>query len=245
MPWTCYHRLMPRSEIVWAGYYVVRVVEAPSGLRRGALSEQILTLSSCITEFFPDTWALDWVTCSEEDRFDAAAQLGIRGRALPTFARQMTEAFDASQLGWPNVWLSLDAARQAARDFLPPDAGVLVGLGLPLDLVDGVLAAAEPKPGEGRIGLYSALSQRLPLDPAGEPIGWEILGLERGGTYHSWLCNSLHVHIPPSIGEAASGAFGTIASEQHARDILATIARDPSIAEPVPWFLGRLFRYSL
>ena len=135
--------------------------------------------------------------------------------------------------------------RQAARDFLPPAECALLGLGVPTDLVEEVLAAAAPKSGEGPTGLHTALAQRVPLDPTGDPIGWEILGVERGGTCHSWLCNSLHVHAPSSLGEAVSGAFGTIALEQHARDILAMIAKDPSIAEPVPWFAGMLFRYSL
>ena len=73
------------AEIVSGGIYVVQLLARPQGLGEGLLPERILTLSECLTELFPNTWALDWVSCEEAERLVSAAKLGIGAEPVPWF----------------------------------------------------------------------------------------------------------------------------------------------------------------
>ena len=235
---------MQKTEIIAAGYYVARVLETPAALAHELLPERVLTLSPCLTEFFPDAWAIEWVTNSDAERLAAASALGIPSHLVPAVVRHMTDALSALQLGWPGVWLSLTAGRAAANDFLPDSSDfALLGLGVPGDLVESLSSAVEPKPGEGPSGLYQTLSRRAPLEPTGDPAGWELLGVELGAC-HSWLCNSVHVLAQSRLG-ITPNALGLIPTEEQARQVTTLISQDPSIAEPASWFPGLLVRYPL
>ena len=72
-------------------YPLTRILEKPPGLGP-TLPDRILTLSSCLTEFFPDAWAIEWTSYPEADRIAAAAKLGIAQHALPALIRYATMA---------------------------------------------------------------------------------------------------------------------------------------------------------
>jgi hypothetical protein len=232
------------AEIVSGGIYVVQLLARPQGLGEGLLPDRILTLSGCLTELFPEEWALEWVSCDEAERVESAAKLGIAAQRVPLLVQRMTQEFDAGRLGWPCVWQSLEAARAAAAEFeLDEQAFALLELGVPADCVSELATQLQPQPAEGACGLYVALQQQRPLPAGGVDVGWEVLGAERGGSLHSWLCNSLERDALERL-QLRPGALGLLASEAEARAVLALIASGIG-AEPVPWFPAVLRRHAL
>jgi hypothetical protein len=228
--------------VISGGVYVVRVLDRPGALGDDLLPPKLLSLSSCLTESFPDAWALDWFACSEEERSLAAAKVGIPAAALPSVLRRMTELFDPGPLGWPNVWSSVDAARGAVSEFqLDEQNFALLELGVPEDFASVLLQHIRPKPGEGLTGLGRALAsqRRAPFDETA--LGWEPLGIELGGTFHSWLCNGLHSDAYKRLS-LRPGTFGLLSSEQEARAVVDLIESGLG-AEPVPWFPGALVQH--
>lgn len=203
------------------------------------LPDVLLSLSSCFAEFLPDAWAVSWVACSDVERVSAMSKLGIPLAQLPSLLRFMTDALDRGDLGWPCTWRSLAAAQRAKATFASHVSDFLiVELGVPKDLVDGLLSALAPGPNEGETGIYSQLRARTRVVSQGQPLGWEVLGAEVGGSYHSWLCNGLHEEAAKRLA-LAPGAYGLLPTQEQARDLLRLI--DQGIgAEPVPWFLGLL-----
>lgn len=169
------------------------------------------------------------------------SKLGIPLERLPEVLRFMTNALDHGELGWPCTWRSLAAARRAKSEFLRdvPDF-MIVELGIPEYLTGSLISAIAPNPGEGETGVYSHLVAHTPMADHGHLLGWEVLGAEIGGTYHSWLCNSLHEDAAKQLG-LTPVAHGLLPTEQQARSLLELI--DQGIgAEPVPWFSGVLQR---
>lgn len=103
-----------------------------------------LTASGCLAEVAPGSWAIDWVNTRPCERERHASALGISAEALPEVVAWATKVFGA-EFKWPNVFCNLAAAREFQRRFLP--AGVrLIGLALPMDLVDEFLTLAAPSP---------------------------------------------------------------------------------------------------
>jgi hypothetical protein len=217
---------------------MTRILQKPEGLGE-LLPDRLLTLSPCLTQFLPDSWAFDWASFADSERVAALAKLGLTAELLPLIRRSVDAAFAAGELGWPNVWQSVRAAQAllatpgiADRDFL------LVELGIPEDFVATLLADLAPAPGEGDSGLYARLKTASPVHQSGVPLGWELLGVETGGACHSWLCNSIQDDAARSLG-IRPGSLGLLPSEEDARAVHSLIANGLGV-EPVPWFPGRL-----
>ena len=69
---------------------------------------------------------------------------------------------------------------------------MVLELGVPADEAMALIAELEPPPGIGECGLLMRLKAgSAPAEPA-RALGWEVLGVEWGGSFHSWLCNALH-----------------------------------------------------
>jgi hypothetical protein len=154
-----------------------------------------LTASGCLAEIAPGTWAIEWVNTEHADREGHAAAFGIPPEAVPELVAWATGAFD-NEFKWPNVFCTLDAAR-AFRQRFRPEGVRLIGLALPVDLVDGFLAVAAPKPQQpgfapmGATGVYDLLSEGQALAPGGLVRGYEVLGHGIAGDFCSYRCNGL------------------------------------------------------
>jgi hypothetical protein len=127
---------------------------------------KVLSASGCICDSFPDDWAIEWASVSNEERSNAAAAFGISSADLPTVVAWATEAF-SNDFGWQDAFYRLDAARKARARFLPDDLeAVIFGLGLHEADVQDFLAAARPpvrNPGfapDGRVGYISMRERR-------------------------------------------------------------------------------------
>jgi hypothetical protein len=225
--------------VISGGFYIIRVMPRPTGLGTALLPAQILTLSNCLTEIVPDWWALEWASCSREERLAAMAKVGLRDEALPTIVRIATDAFARGELGWPCVWQSSQAARAAlAAIDLPPEFMILE-LGIPPDEVAALIAELEPPSDVGECGLLTRLKAGRGLEASGVALGWEVLGVEHCGSFHSWLCNAIHEDAHNQLG-IKPGNLGLL-SEGDARSVEVLIEGGLG-AEPVPWFRGLLNR---
>lgn len=232
---------MTETHLVSGGFYVSRIVNRPPWISDALLPERLLTLSSCLTDFFPDAWAIEWASYSEAERIAAAAKVGVRANDIPMLIRFATDALDSGRLGWPCVWQSSSAALEAITKFdCSPMEFAILELGIPVDVVEELLNELAPNPCEGELGLYTCLRKNEPLDVAATSVGWELLGVEHGGQFHSWLCNSLQDALAAATG-AKPGPFGLLETEHDARALDALIANGLG-AEPVPWFPGLISR---
>jgi hypothetical protein len=232
------------ESLVSVGYYAPRLVTPPDGLSQGLLPSKLLTLTSCLTDLFADSWALEWVRCSDDDRTAIAARFGVPASAVQALVRTVTEPHDTASLGWPNVWYDLEAARRLIRATCSKSSDiVLVGAGIPADFVAAFLHALTPALREGTCGGFQMASAQHALVPGGEILGWEVLGFD-SASCHSWLCNGVHVAAAEHLG-VQPGRLGLLESEQAARDVVRMIAEGPSKAEPAARVPTGIVRYAL
>lgn len=229
------------AKLVSGGFYITRATPPAEYLGDALLPERILTLSDCLAEMFPGTWALEWVSCSKSERLDVVKKLGFRSDALPSIMKMATDAFDRGDLGWPFVWQSSEAARSALSAFGDIlDDFVIIELGLPADQATALVKELEPDAGIAECGFLTCLKAARRLGSSGLALGWEVLGVEVSGSFHSWLCNSIH-ELAYTRLNSRPGTLGLLSSESDARAIEALIAGGAG-AEPVPWFRGVLNR---
>jgi hypothetical protein len=232
---------MSQPKLISGGFYVTRTISRPAGLGDVLLPARLITLTSCLTEFLPDLWALDWTSCSTDERIAAVKKLGVPEELLPTLKNSATDALNRGDLGWPCVWQSASAAR-AALELVKgaPVELVVLELGVPEDAAAMLLAELAPRTGEAESGFLKKLISASSLEPRSVPLGWEVLGAEDGGSFHSWLCNSLHDDASAKLN-VRPGPLGLLEAEDDAAAIVELIEGGLG-AEPVPWFRGSISR---
>lgn len=226
--------------LISGGFYITRLLRKPQGLGE-VLPDSLITLSPCLAEFLPDAWASSWASHSDSDRVAAVQKLGLAPDALPFISEFVNAAFATQDLGWPNVWQSATVAKNLIADPRVADRGLLLlELAVPEDFATILLKELAPAAGEADSGLFAKLKTATPARSSATSLGWEVLGVETGGSCHSWLCNSIQDDAKQRLG-LRPGPFGLLESEQDARAVLGLIANGLGV-EPVPWFPGLLSR---
>ncbi|MFY0570970.1 hypothetical protein ACN28E_45050 [Archangium lansingense] len=230
------------SRLVSGGYLVARPAERAPFMDASLVPSRLQSASGCIAPIAPDTWAIDWASCDSAERSAAATRFGVPPERLAELIAWATRRFDVDFL-WPNVFLTLEAAREFCATFVPADSDAFVlGLALASEDVEDFLQQTAPPPREGETGLHRCLARRLPPAEGGVRLGSEVLGAELGGTFHSYLCNGLERTFAQQLG-ARPNEHGLFDDHALARQCAAYAGHEDVGAEPVPWLAWVLLEY--
>jgi hypothetical protein len=233
------------SEYTCGGYYLARAAKRADYLTSELLPDQVLSASGCISDFFPGTWAIEWVSDIFEERLRQASAFLISEHDLPKVLAWTTASF-SKEFGWPHTFYRLEAARKARERFVPkvPDVA-LFGLGLHLSHTEEFLNEARSSPHQpecapaGQTGVFECVSSGRKITMGGDVRGFELLVSQHGLLTCSWLCNRLEKDCAYRLG-IVPNRFGFIQSLDDARKCAALISRGEVGAEPglwLPWLV--------
>jgi hypothetical protein len=231
------------SSHVSGGYLVARPVAREGTFWDASLVPATFwTASDCLAGVAPDTWALEWVQMEEAERLAAAEDFGLPRDRVPEIIAWATSRFD-QDFGWPNVFLTLEAARKFCARFVPGDSdAAILGLALTREDAEDYLQRCKPREREGAPGVYQSLTRRLEPEAGGQRLGSEVLGFDHG-SFHSSLCNALERDFAGKFG-ARPNAQGLYDDHALARQCAAHVGRDAVGAEPGVWLAWTLTRYA-
>jgi hypothetical protein len=218
---------------VAGGYILVVPLTVPEWLANPRLPSQLITAASDLTAIGPGEWALSWVNPHDSHPQERAA-FGIDDASLPEVSEWVEEKMSTGEWGWPRIFTGLPTAREFLARFHPTGAPTIVGLGMAAEFVDDLLADHPDEPGMGTYGYVETLRRRQPLAPGGVELGYEILGEELGGDFHSWHCNHLEPVVHDELGIEVN-EHGLIDNPEAARRAAEYIGRPEVPAEPVTW----------
>lgn len=233
-------------EHIIGGYYLIDGRPHPPWIDVPGFPQTFWSISSCLAPSYPSPALLSWVTATADERAEIQAALQLSADAFTQLMDAMDRAFDDQIVGWPNVWLDVSAARAFAQRYLAHIPTVkLLGIAIPEPAYDQALAAHAPQhTQEGADGVTLMLRRRHRLDADAVLRGYEILGSERGGSFHSFVCNGLEtaytteLHIPLN-------PHGLIATYADAERASAYTSLATTGAEPVPWLPWLIFELPL
>jgi hypothetical protein len=170
----------------------------------GKLAGGLLTVSACLADIVPDSWAIEWVREEEAARLERAATFGINARQLPEAIRWVTDHFGEGGFAWPNVFLNATVAKEFHQRFVTGTIRLLQ-MSLPEDLIESFLDLTAPRqqPGYapiGASGVHQVLAKRSPLTESGERRGFEVLGFDGAAGFDSFRCNGLEADFERLFG---------------------------------------------
>jgi hypothetical protein len=221
---------------------VEKYVAGPLFLVRASdpLPAPAITISHCLATVAPDTWAIEWVSATDEERAESAALCGISTAQIPEVIAWTTDRFEHG-FAWSHAFLDRATAEEFRGRFLPKDFRLLQ-IGLPERFLPSFLALAAPIPQQpgyapnGATGVYQALV-RHELLPAGDHLGFEVLGYDAyGGGFDSFRCNALEKDFD-KLG-ASFNQFGLIDQEAMASRCAEFANSVPTCADGWhPWLI--------
>jgi hypothetical protein len=226
--------------LILAGFLVTRPAPRPD-TAAAIVPEVVITGSDCIAPMAPSTWTLAWVTNTRDERLACLGAFGLGDALLDDVVARSTAKFGAG-LGWPHMFTDLETAREFLRRFVPRDHDARL-LALCLSAADGARfvansgAASSSEPAV----LATLRSGRAP-PPGGTALGSDLLGLEAGGSFHSFLCNGLEAEVHARCG-VVPNTWGLYDDHDVARRSAAAI-EEVGTAEPGPWFAWRMLDYA-
>jgi hypothetical protein len=227
---------------VAGGYFVVRPAARSGTMSSDLLPERILTVCDCIADSAPGTWGIAWTVDSADSRRDRAALFGLHGADLDAFISWSTSGCDSGRVGWPGMFLDLDAARELRRTFLPAGVEtVVLGLALPAQLRDRFVEATRPAAGMGVPGVVQAVVSGAHPAQGGRPLGFDVLGWDCSG-FHSYLCNGLEVEFERALGMRPN-ARGFFDTELDATRCAEHAGQGTTGAEPALWLPWQILAY--
>jgi hypothetical protein len=212
------------------------------------IPNEVISASDCICPQFPGPYAISWCETPDGDRASLLAAVGVprelHGRAIEWATSVFGEVY-----GWPGVFYTAEAAREAKAQFFASAESVkVIGLGLPEEFAIEFVSEATPPaspPGyapSGESGYLECLKRTNQLPQGGRTLGFELLNLQLGMLEDSWLCNGMEGHCALKL-QIRPSANGLLSSAEEAMCCCAEIARDEVGAEPGPWYPFLLVEY--
>ena len=221
------------------GYMIVRATERQEWMSADLLPARVPSASECICPHFPESWAYIWPGDSDAYRRWMMEELGIPTERLADVVIWLSEKGEESgAVEWPNSFLNLENAREFIERFAPDLDLTLLGLAIHSSYLPKVQERIDLR---SRAGFWAAIDTPRALAPGGEPLGFELLGHDSGGSGHSWICNGVERTFYAETGIQPNAA-GLLPTQEAADACLAYIDREQR-AEPVPWFPWLLLRY--
>lgn len=234
-------RRMSDAPPITAGFFVTKASARDAERSPDLLPAMLTSLSPCIAPSYQVSWAWD-----VDKNGNEAVAFGIAEPRLP----ELQEWERSHGISFPNVFHSLGDARGFVDAFLPDAADVvIVGAALPAELVDDFLAdeaqvifdATTGTEREACFGVNLVLSERKPLPPGGERLGFDMV-LYGYNLECSWLCTGTERAVAAALG-VRPNAHGLIEGEADARRVHEWMAQHPEETEPGPYYPWLLVRY--
>ena len=234
-----------RETHVAGGYALARPWTRPAWSTSPRLPASLFTASSSLAPIGPGPDVLSWVTATPDERARHLADLGLPGGELDAVAAWVEARHASGEWGWPSFFTSIDAARAFVETFQPraPDL-VILGLALPRAYLDRYVADHPADPGVGTFAIDEAIRRPSTPAPGGTPLGYEVLGEELGGSFHSWHWNDLEPLVHDRLGITANDE-GLIDDLEAATAAAELIGLDEVGAEPLRWRPWLLVRHPL
>ena len=224
-----------REEFVFGGYLIVRGVEKPDWISDKVRCSPIWAITDCICGFIPCHGLLPGTSLSSEEQREFSHVTGLKAESVASLKSEIEEMLAQKTMGWPNTFISLESASALYRKYLQrAENHRILGIAFSGEAAKELVADAAAPP---RIpcGMAELLVERQEIPANSRILGFEILGLEYCGSFHSFLCNGLEADYSEKLSITLNET-GRIDTWEEARRA-ADYTNDESVgAEPVPWY---------
>ncbi|MGH1337757.1 MAG: hypothetical protein ACRBFS_16675 [Aureispira sp.] len=220
------------------GYYLVKLKELHFG---SLVGRRILTPSSCLNDNCIDSWAYSWA--GQEDKAYALERYDWSKEKLRAVEKWVDAQFEAGQVGWVEVFRTLEAAKEYKQLFFEEEEVLYIGISFSEQQQQELVEYfSPPHYQEGQVGLQQFLCQKTPENPAGEVLGYDLIGVEIDSSFHSLHCHDLQATLEQEF-DVEFNANGLIREGKDWKVLVDYCNDENSGLAPVLWFYVKMKKY--
>ena len=220
-----------------AGYYLIKT--RPIGFGNFQ-NKSVLTCSSCINDSLLGSFSRPW-TIHKNDKEEAIKDFDINYETIDLI-HSWTDKMDAdNKIGYPDLFYSIDSAREYRDKFFSHLNNIkILGVYFPKTEKDDLIKNFETK-GEkmGEIGLCYNLRKQEVDNDKGKILGFDLIGLEVGGDFHSFHCHDLYGDLKRDL-KIEINENGLIDSDDKWKELVDYMNDESKGFEPVPWYFAKI-----
>lgn len=214
------------------GYFLIRN-NIPGDIERitgkPLLPYPFLSLSRCFCPHVCVGWG--WHTGDRE----AAANFGIPEAMLDEFVQWCRYAFE-TEIDYPSMFHSLDAARRFVERFIPNTDGLyLIEVGFHHDLAETNWYEGKGYPRYSENGITARIENKPPLADGGTALGFEVICFGHNDFLDSWHCSPPLVKEIHGLFDINPGQFGLLQTRKDAHTVRGWIEQDTEGRRPEPY----------
>jgi hypothetical protein len=221
------------------GYYLIKPRKADFGSKK---DKEFLTCSSCINDTLIDTWAISWAGRPENQVKELREVHEISEEQQNEIQNWVDKKFEEKRIGWPQVFSDLETTKEYSDKFFShiKERQILQIL-FPEDERENFLTEFAPAKKEyGTLGIYDNLIKKIYENQSDEEfIGYDLIGVEVRGTFHSFHCHDLANELTSKFGIELN-EFGLIKEIKNPTEIVDYMNDEENGCEPVPWYLVKV-----
>ncbi|SFF85281.1 hypothetical protein [Pontibacter chinhatensis] len=222
-------------------YYFIKLYKADYGSLKDT---SIYTCSTCINDFYFDSWSITWSVVNSSDSLkEAKKEFNLTDTQITDIQTWAERKFDEKKIGWLNTFSDYEVLREYKNKFFSNVQDYLVlSINFPETEKNDLLEEFKiEEKGIGAIGLWENLNRNAPevTDESEVEIGYDLIGIELSGDFHTFYCHDLADELIQKFNIEIN-QYGLIASEDNWEQLVEYMNDEENGFEPVPWFFVKV-----
>ncbi len=215
-------------------YYLIKLCDSSC---IDSSRKYLYTCSTCINASLLDGWSLSWVKTTHQQFKEASENFSVTSDEIKQIQSWADQKFNEEKIGWLNVFYDLDTLREYKKIFknLGKDVKILA-IYFSEEEKDGLLKEFDFEgKTTGSVGLETMLSKQIEETQEGKTIGYDLIGIELSGDFHTFYCHHMAEDLKSKFGLEIN-EYGLIKDCKDWDNLIEYMNDDETGCEPVPWF---------
>jgi len=219
-------------------YQLIRLKPLDFGKFKG---QKVLTGTKCINESY-DAWSLSWTEDGKSDLSDLESTFNITKFQIKEIQEWSDVKFNEKHLGWVGTFNDIDTIREYKNKFFEMETDFeVIGIYFPESSIQDFINEFTPKTKGAEIGILNTINTfTSELEDVEEFVGYDLIGVEFSGDYHSFHCYAGSDGLVQKFGLTLNG-YGLINEFENKQDVLEYVNNTDESGFPfVPWYLVKV-----
>ena len=218
-------------------YYLIKLRRLEYGKIKNST---IHTCSRCINDSYFDSWSISWSNDAQSSLSEIKSNFNLTDNKISDIQNWADRKFEDKRIGWINTFSDLETLEEYKNKFFSEDKDALVmSINFPEEERKEFLQVFTKESDYGEIGISINLESPKLENQDEEEIGYDLIGIEMGGDFHSFHCHDISEDLIEKFGIKLN-EFGLIENTNNWKEIVAYMNDEKNEFEPVPWFFVKV-----
>ena len=221
-------------------YYLYKIEPADYGSIKGS---KIFTCSNCINSSYLDSWSISWAEDGKNIKDDIRKEFKLSEQRINEIHNWTDNKLEKNKIGWINTFSDQKTVLDYKKSFFSEEKDLqILSINFPETEKNKALNILSPtNEKSGEIGIYQNLKKEIQENTKEERLGFDLIGIEPGGDFHSFHCHDLKNDLISKFKIEINNK-GLIQEDKNWKEMVNYMNKSENGFEPVPWFFVKVNR---